>query len=131
MSPAQDGLDRPAPRNGKGSASLALGLASLALMALLPPLALVLGALALVLGLLGRGRALRGQASNPGQALGGVVSGAIGVVISVGVLISTGVFFVDHQSQIQRLARCELHAATAHAQQACTREYSKAVHRRP
>lgn len=125
--PVQAGLERPAPRNGKGTASLALGLASLALMALLPPLALVLAVPAVVLGLMGRARVLRGESTNPGQALGGIVTGAIGVVISVGVLISTGVFVVHHQSQIQQLARCERQATTAAAQQACTRTFSNAL----
>lgn len=127
--PVQVGPERPAPRNGKGTASLALGLASLALMALLPPLALVLAVAAVVLGLMGRARALRGESTNPGQALAGIVTGAIGVVISVGLLISAGVFVVNHQIQIQRLSRCERHATTSAAQRACIREFSNVLRR--
>ncbi|WP_330287484.1 DUF4190 domain-containing protein [Streptomyces sp. NBC_00576] len=78
----------PQPMNGMGTASLVVGIIS-AVFFCLWPLAIILGILAVVFGLVARQRARRGQATNPGQALAGIICGAVGIVIAVafGVLI--------------------------------------------
>lgn len=78
----------PQPMNGMGTASLVVGIVS-AVFFCLWPLAIILGVLAVVFGLVARQRARRGQATNPGQALAGIICGAVGIVIAIafGVLI--------------------------------------------
>ncbi|MDN3262919.1 DUF4190 domain-containing protein [Streptomyces sp. CSDS2] len=82
--PAGNGYGWPgmqaAPSNGMGTASLVLGILS-DICFLAWPLALVLGVLAIIFGALGRGKAKRGEATNPGVALAGLICGATGVVL--------------------------------------------------
>ncbi|MFF7973528.1 DUF4190 domain-containing protein [Streptomyces sp. NPDC007905] len=85
--PAANGYAWPGlqqqPNNGMGTASLVLGiLASVGFCAW--PLALVMGVLAVILGALGRGKARRGEATNPGVALAGIICGAAGIVLVLG-----------------------------------------------
>ncbi|WP_327318174.1 DUF4190 domain-containing protein [Streptomyces sp. NBC_01235] len=69
--------------NGMGVAGLVLGIIS-AVVFCLWPLAIVLGILGVVFGAIGRGKARRGEASNPGQALAGIICGAAGIVLAIG-----------------------------------------------
>ncbi|WP_416519730.1 DUF4190 domain-containing protein [Streptomyces achromogenes] len=73
------GMQAP-PSNGMGTASLVLGILS-DIGFLAWPLALILGILAIIFGALGRGKAKRGEATNPGVALAGLICGATGVVL--------------------------------------------------
>ncbi|MEU6588100.1 hypothetical protein ABZ923_02510 [Streptomyces sp. NPDC046881] len=76
------GMQMP-PSNGMGTASLVLGIIS-AVGFLMWPVALVLGILALIFGGIGRGKAGRGEATNPGVALAGIICGAAGIVLVLG-----------------------------------------------
>ncbi|WP_371662870.1 DUF4190 domain-containing protein [Streptomyces sp. NBC_00280] len=78
----------PQPMNGMGTASLVVGIVS-AVFFCLWPLAIILGILAVVFGLIARGRARRGQATNGGQALAGIICGGVAIILAVmfGVLI--------------------------------------------
>jgi hypothetical protein len=71
-----------------GVAGLVLGIIS-AVAFCLWPVAVVLGILGIVFGAIGRGKAKRGEASNPGQALAGIICGAAGIVLAIalGVLV--------------------------------------------
>lgn len=70
----------PQPNNGMGTASLVLGImATVGFCAW--PLALVMGIVAIVLGALGRGKARRGEATNPGVALAGIICGSASLVL--------------------------------------------------
>lgn len=73
------------PRNGLGIAALVLGLLALVLSWTIIG-GIVLGLLALILGLLGRARAKRGEATNGGLSLAGIVLGVIGLLIAIGIL---------------------------------------------
>jgi hypothetical protein len=79
----------PAPKNGLGIAALICGLISL-------PAAFTifggffLGLLAVILGIVGYRRVKKGAATNGGIAIGGVVFGVLGIVVSA-VLIAVGV----------------------------------------
>ncbi|WP_030617419.1 DUF4190 domain-containing protein [Streptomyces sclerotialus] len=81
-------MGAPAPqaaRNGLGVTALVLGVIGV-LSGLIPFffwLAGLLGLLALIFGLIGRGRAKRGQATNKGVALAGVLLGIAALVASV------------------------------------------------
>lgn len=72
----------PQPSNGMGTASLVVGIVS-AVIFCLWPLAIILGILAVIFGVIGRGKVRRGEATNGGQALAGIICGAVGIVIAV------------------------------------------------
>ncbi|GHE63637.1 hypothetical protein GCM10018771_51870 [Streptomyces cellulosae] len=78
----------PLPSNGMGVASLVLGIIAAAAFCLWP-VAIVLGVLAVIFGAIGRGKANRGEATNGGQALAGVICGAVGsaLALTFGVLV--------------------------------------------
>ncbi|MCZ1000878.1 DUF4190 domain-containing protein [Streptomyces mirabilis] len=80
----------PAPSNGMGTAGLVLGIIS-AVVFCLWPIAIILGILAVIFGVLGRRRARRGEANNPGQALAGIICGAVGIALGIAMIV---VFFV-------------------------------------
>jgi Domain of unknown function (DUF4190) len=73
---------QPMPSNGMGTASLVLGILAVVGF-LLWPVALVLGILAIIFGALARGKAKRGEATNPGVALAGLICGASGFVLAL------------------------------------------------
>jgi heme/copper-type cytochrome/quinol oxidase subunit 2 len=73
------------PRNGFGIAALVLGLLALVLSWTIIG-GIVLGLLALIFGLLGRARARRGEATNGGLSLAGIVLGVIGLLIAIGIV---------------------------------------------
>jgi hypothetical protein len=53
------------------------------------------GLLAIVLGVLGASRARRGRATNRGVAVAGIVTGAIGLVVAIVILVIGGTAFVS------------------------------------
>ncbi|MGW3912467.1 DUF4190 domain-containing protein [Streptomyces sp. NPDC005070] len=79
-------LSRPMPSNGLGTAGLVLGIIA-AVLFIVWPLAIVLGVLAVIFGLIGGAKARRGEATNSGQALAGVICGAVGLVLAVAVFV--------------------------------------------
>lgn len=78
-------------RNGLGIAALVVALLSLPAAVTIIG-GLILGITAIVLGFMGRGRASRGEANNGGVAVAGIVLGALGVLLSL-VLIVVAVVF--------------------------------------
>ncbi|WP_393077639.1 DUF4190 domain-containing protein [Streptomyces sp. LN704] len=75
-----------APSNGMGTAGLVVGIIS-AVVFCLWPVAFVLGVLGVIFGVVGRRRARRGEATNPGQALAGIICGAVGIALSIGMIV--------------------------------------------
>ncbi|MFD3530904.1 DUF4190 domain-containing protein [Streptomyces sp. NPDC058664] len=78
--PGQSGYPQ-SPSNGMGTASMVLGIIAVAGFCLYG-LGMVLGILALIFGVIGMKKAGRGEATNRGMALAGVILGAIGTVVS-------------------------------------------------
>ncbi|MEU8793846.1 DUF4190 domain-containing protein [Streptomyces sp. NPDC048643] len=76
----------PAPSNGLGTASLVLGIIAAVLFCAWP-LAIVLGILAVIFGVIGRGRVRKGEATNPGQALAGIICGSVGIVLGAALIV--------------------------------------------
>ncbi|MEU2620271.1 DUF4190 domain-containing protein [Streptomyces sp. NPDC007157] len=74
---------QPMPNNGLGTASLVTGIISVVGFCAWP-IALVMGVLAIVFGSIGRARVGRGEATNGGQALAGIICGSVGLVLVVG-----------------------------------------------
>ncbi|MEU5433024.1 DUF4190 domain-containing protein [Streptomyces sp. NPDC020719] len=83
-----------APLNGFGTAAMVLGILSVVLFCLWG-LGIILGILALIFGFLGRGRAKRGQSTNGGQSLAGIILGAVGIAVS-GVFLGLMIWAVAH-----------------------------------
>ncbi|MGQ7351530.1 DUF4190 domain-containing protein [Quadrisphaera oryzae] len=82
----QGGYDRPAPKNGVGLAALILGILGLVGI-LVFGLGGLLGLVAVILGFIGVRRVKRGEATNRGAAITGIVLGLISVVLGIVVLI--------------------------------------------
>ncbi|WP_243762394.1 DUF4190 domain-containing protein [Streptomyces sp. Tu 3180] len=73
----------PMPSNGLGVTGLVLGIISATVFCLWP-VAILLGVLGVIFGAVGRSKATRGEATNPGQALAGIICGAAGIVLGIG-----------------------------------------------
>ena len=74
-------------RNGMGVAALVLGI--LAIVTSITVIGgILLGIVAIVLGVVGRGRANRGEANNRGVATAGIVTGAIGALLSIALIVA-------------------------------------------
>uniref|UniRef100_UPI0006256358 DUF4190 domain-containing protein n=1 Tax=Streptomyces odonnellii TaxID=1417980 RepID=UPI0006256358 len=76
---------QPGPSNGMGITAMVLGIISVVVFCIWG-IGIILGVLALVFGIIGRRKVRRGQATNGGMALAGIVLGAIGAVISAAFL---------------------------------------------
>ena len=111
------------PRNGFGVAALVLGL--LAVVSSWTVIGgIVLGILAVIFGVLGRGRARRGEATNGGFSVAGIVLGAIGVVIAI-VLIALA-WSILHSPDGQRYRQClQQSAGSSDLIERCANEFSR------
>lgn len=79
-----------APKNGLGTASLVVAIISLFTLFG----GVVLGIVAVVLGFLGRGRVKRGEATNGGVAMAGIILGFLSIIVSIAAFVIVGVFGV-------------------------------------
>ncbi len=82
-----------ATRNGMGTAALVLGIIAI-FTSWLWFLGPVLAILAIVFGVMGRGRAKRGEATNKGSAMAGIVTGIVSLVLTAALLIA-GIAFLQ------------------------------------
>ncbi|WP_276206867.1 DUF4190 domain-containing protein, partial [Streptomyces niveiscabiei] len=83
VTPPYYGWPGTPPSNGLGTSAMITGILA-ALGFCLWPVAFVLGILGVVLGILGRRKAARGEATNGGHALAGIICGVAGTLLSVG-----------------------------------------------
>lgn len=81
------------PSNGMGLTALILGIIAIPLVCC-AYLGIPLGIVAVVLGWLGKGKAERGEATNRGQALAGLICGAIAVILGILLLLLLVIFNV-------------------------------------
>ncbi|WP_234379416.1 DUF4190 domain-containing protein, partial [Streptomyces caniscabiei] len=79
-------LAAPPPSNGMGIAAMVLGICAAVLFCLWP-LAILLGVMAMIFGFIGRAKARRGEATNPGHALAGIICGVVGILLGIGFII--------------------------------------------
>ncbi|MEU1085812.1 DUF4190 domain-containing protein [Streptomyces sp. NPDC005576] len=96
------GVWAPVPANGMGVTAMVLGIVSICLFFMWGVLSIILGVLALIFGILGRKRAQRGEANNGGQALAGIITGSIGILIGavvVGFLIWSIAMFAGEDDE--------------------------------
>jgi hypothetical protein len=122
------------PSNGAGVAALVLGIVAVvtAVMGWLivtVPVALATAILALYLGLRGRRLASRGEATNRGQALAGVVLGstALGLLVAVGIAfaVSDGDRWGRHDDDDATIDRCINRADDREELVDCLREFPR------
>ncbi|MFD5425779.1 DUF4190 domain-containing protein [Streptomyces sp. NPDC127084] len=85
------------PQNGFGTAAMVLGIIAVCGFFCYGIPSLILGVLALIFGILGRKRYVRGQATNKGQALAGIILGSIGIVLGAAFLTLIVWAFANHE----------------------------------
>lgn len=119
------GEPRPVSRNGMGTAALVLGLLGLLLGVLL--IGGLLGALAVVFGAIGLSRARNGRASNGWAAVTGIVTGALGMIIAVVLVVTVvRVYGPTLDTYFKCLQRAQGNATTV---QACVTQFQRQIHR--
>jgi membrane-bound ClpP family serine protease len=113
-------------RNGMGTAALVLGVVALVLVLLLlfSPLGAFLGLLAVLFGILGLIRVNRGEADNRGQAVAGLITGAVALLFGVLFTISVGTWFATHVNDFRRFGNCMDKATGQAAHEDCARQLS-------
>lgn len=111
---------RPAS-NGMGVAALVLGI--LAVLGCWTVVGgVLLGILAVVFGFVGRGKAKRGEATNGGMALAGLICGAVGIVLAAAFV--TLLVAVFHSDSGQKFVDCMDRAGSSvTAQDACKQQF--------
>ncbi|HEV3495715.1 MAG TPA: DUF4190 domain-containing protein [Actinomycetes bacterium] len=114
-------------RNGMGTTALVLGVVALTLVLLLlfSPLGAFLGLLAVLFGILGLMRANRGEADNRGQAVAGLVTGGIALLVGIFLTISVGTWFATHVNDFNNFGRCMDGAVGQAAREECARQLSR------
>jgi Domain of unknown function (DUF4190) len=114
-------------RNGVGTTALVIGVVSLVLVVLLlfAPLGAFLGLLAVIFGILGLVRVNRGEADNRGQAVTGLITGAIALLVGVVITISIGTWFATHVNDFNEFGRCMDRSIGSAAREECARELAR------
>ena len=114
-------------RNGMGTAALVLGVVGMVLVVLIlfAPLGAFLGLLAVLFGILGIMRVNQGVADNRGQAVAGLVTGGLALVIGVVIAISIGTWFSTHVSDFNNFGQCVDNASTPAAREDCARRLAR------
>jgi heme/copper-type cytochrome/quinol oxidase subunit 2 len=123
---APDTYRQGGTHNGMGTAALVVGI--IALITCWTVIGgVVLGLLAIIFGFVGRGRAKRGEASNGGAAMAGVILGLLSLVVAV-VLVAIGAtFFVHHKKDINNLQSCLNNATTQSQKNSCNQQFRNSI----
>ncbi|MBT2445092.1 DUF4190 and DUF4352 domain-containing protein [Streptomyces sp. ISL-36] len=105
-------------RNGLGVAALVVGIVGLVfgIIPFLFWLGGILGVLALIFGIIGHGRARKGEATNKGAALTGIILGAVTIVVSLVWLIVIVTAVKDVANDMEDEVRKQQKASTAPAE---------------
>lgn len=107
------------PSNGMGIAALVLGI--LSIVGGLFVIGGLLGVLAIIFGFLGRGKAKRGEATNGGMALAGIITGFVGIALSVLVLVLAIVLVTS--DEFDNLVDCLNDANTPAERRQCEEDF--------
>jgi hypothetical protein len=107
MPPAQGpvsyGAPNPSQSTGMAVGSLICGIMSIVLsfFVCLWFLSVPLGLVAIVLAIIARGKIARGEAGGAGLAKGGLITGVVGIILSVVISLAVGLFFRAAGGRIQ------------------------------
>jgi membrane-bound ClpP family serine protease len=114
-----------------GTAALVIGVVALVLVVLIlfAPLGALLGLVALALGIVGIVRANRGQADNRGQAVAGLVTGTLALVIGLLCAASIGAFFATNVNDFRQFGSCLDGARGDQAREACAEQLERNLDR--
>jgi hypothetical protein len=113
-------------RNGLGTGALIVGILALVTSWTVVG-GIVLGLLAVIFGAVGRGRAKRGEATNGGSAVAGLVLGVVSVIIAVVLLAAGATWFAHHKKDINNLQSCLNNANTQSQRTSCNQQFQKSV----
>jgi hypothetical protein len=120
---------RLAPRNGAGVAALTIGLVALTLVltVMLFPVGGLLGVVAMLLGMVGIGRAARWRAFNRGQAVAGLLLGALALLLSGVLALRLDGSVSQRAGDLARLDRCLLTSGSSRAAAGCAASFARRV----
>jgi hypothetical protein len=112
------------PRNGLGTAALVCGIVGFLLAIVV--LGGILGIVAVVLGIVALGRVRRGEANNRGVAIGGIVTGALAIVLA-GIIVAAGAaFWAENEDEINDFRDCiEDAQGDERAEQECSDRFER------
>ena len=123
---APDTYRQGGTRNGMGTAALVVGI--IALITCWTVIGgVLLGLLAVIFGFVGRGRAKRGEASNGGAAIAGVVLGLLSLIVAVVIVAAGATFFIHHKKDITNLQSCLNNATTQSQKTSCNQQFNSSV----
>jgi membrane-bound ClpP family serine protease len=111
----------PRPHNGWGVAALVLGVASLVagISFVLFPLALVGGLVGLVIGIIAVSRGRARGATNPGQAIAGLVCSVLALVIAITLSVHVGTWAARNSTVFAHFDKCVAQAGNRAAVSTC------------
>lgn len=120
---------RLAPRNGAGVAALTLGTAALVLVltVLLFPIGGLLGIVAMLLGVVGVSRVARWRAFNRGQAVAGLLLGALALLLSGVLALRLDGSVPERAGDLARLDRCLFTSRSSRAAADCAMAFARRV----
>lgn len=111
-------------KNGFGVAALVLGIAAILLFWTFVG-GIVLGIMAIAFGVLGRKRVSRGEADNGGMALAGIITGAVGLAITLVIVVVAIVAFF--RGDVGSLVECSDAAQTQEQLDQCSLDFGDSV----
>jgi amino acid transporter len=123
---APAGYPQTGARNGMGTAALVVGIVALVTSWTVVG-GVVLGVLAIIFGAVGRSRAKRGEATNGGSAIAGLVLGVVSLIVAVVMVAAGATWFSHHKTQIQKLQACDKSATTQAQRESCSRQFQNSV----
>jgi membrane-bound ClpP family serine protease len=89
----------------------------------------LVGIVAVILGIVGLGRVRRGEATNRGVAIGGIVTGALAIVIS-GIIVAAGAaFWSENKDEIENFNDCVEQADSDQARERCADRFEREIER--
>ena len=122
------GSNEPVRTLPKGLAIASLILGILGVLTAFFLLGGLLGLVAVILGFVALGKIKRGEADGRGMAIGGIVTGGIALLLTIGFLAIVGSFFASNSDEISSLTQCiEAAGNDQAATQACRDQFTRQV----
>ena len=100
------GTNVPSRSLPKGMAVASLVLGILGLLTSFFLLGGLLGLIAVILGVLALGKIKRGEADGRGLAIGGIITGALAMLLTILLLVTVGSFLSENSDEISELNDC-------------------------